>query len=203
VSSKPANPRRRAKGPLRPGAELSYVPGPSDIPRCRHHRRLRGGKEGQRRWRIVGGANRATAPVSHQKRPHQNATNAIETAVKPTKLIDILPLITVWLQVERFPNRQLNQLCFGSNHCPHRCEVHQAFGMPIGPRTARRFTGARQPRGKGGAIRPICAPQLPSSHTCALDFFLAGEAYDLIASDRWWFGAEAWAARTKRLGSRH
>src|SRR6266581_782541 len=51
--------------------------------------------------------------------------------------------------------------------------------------------------------RPICTPQLPSSHTRALDFFLAGEAYDLIASDRSWFGAEAWAARTKRLGSRH
>src|SRR6266496_2830499 len=52
-------------------------------------------------------------------------------------------------------------------------------------------------------VRPICTPQPPSSHTCALDFFLAGEAYDLIASDRWWFGAEAWAATTKRLGSRH
>src|SRR5882757_10486101 len=39
-----------------------------------------------------------------------------------------------------------------------------------------------------GAIRPICTPQLPSSHTCALDFFLAGDVYDLIASDRSWFG---------------
>jgi hypothetical protein len=59
------------------------------------------------------------------------------------------------------------------------------------------------PAAKGGAIRPICTPQLPSSRTCALDFFLAGEAYDLIASDRWWFGEEAWAERTKRFGSRH
>jgi hypothetical protein len=146
----------------------------------------------------------------HQFRTRNNLTktqrtrsNADGTAVKSTKLIDILPLITAWLQVERFPNRQLNQLCFGSNHCPHRCEVHQAFGMPIGPRTARRFTGARQARGKRGAIRPVCTPRLPSSHTCALDFFLAGEDYDLIASDRSWFEAEAWAARTKRLGSRH
>jgi hypothetical protein len=41
------------------------------------------------------------------------------------------------------------------------------------------------------ALRPICTPQLLSSHTCALDFFLAGGPYDLIASDRPWFGAEA------------
>jgi hypothetical protein len=32
-------------------------------------------------------------------------------------------------------------------------------------------------------IRPICTPELPSGHTGALDFFLAGEAYDLIAAD--------------------
>jgi hypothetical protein len=46
------------------------------------------------------------APVSHQKQPHQNATNAIEieqNAAKSTKLIDILPLITVWLQVRVLP----------------------------------------------------------------------------------------------------
>jgi hypothetical protein len=48
----------------------------------------------------------------HQKRPIQRATNAIEFKEKDrksTNLIDILPLITVWLQVRRFPNRQLNQ----------------------------------------------------------------------------------------------
>ena len=100
------------------------------------------------------------------------------------KLVDLFPLITVWLQVERFPNRQPNQTSFGSEHRPHRCEVHQTFRMPIGPRTPRLFTVARQPGDKGGAIRPICTPQLPSSHTRALDFFLAGEAYDLVASDR-------------------
>jgi hypothetical protein len=38
------------------------------------------------------------------------------------------------------------------------------------------------------AIRPICTPQLPGSLTCALDFFLAGDVYDLIASERSWFG---------------
>lgn len=32
-------------------------------------------------------------------------------------------------------------------------------------------------------IRPICTPELPGGHTGALDFFLAGEAYDLIAAD--------------------
>ncbi|HVR57298.1 MAG TPA: hypothetical protein VMT72_10785 [Pseudolabrys sp.] len=32
------------------------------------------------------------------------------------------------------------------------------------------------------AIRPICTPQLRSSHTCALDFFLAKDVYDLITS---------------------
>ena len=34
------------------------------------------------------------------------------------------------------------------------------------------------------AIRPIYTPRLPSSHTCALDFFLAGDVYNLISSDR-------------------
>ena len=34
------------------------------------------------------------------------------------------------------------------------------------------------------AIRPICTPQLPSSLTRALDFFLAGDVHGLIASDR-------------------
>jgi hypothetical protein len=33
-------------------------------------------------------------------------------------------------------------------------------------------------------VRPICTPQLPSSHTYAPDFFLAGEDYDLVAPDR-------------------
>src|SRR5579872_619323 len=52
-------------------------------------------------------------------------------------------------------------------------------------------------------IRPICTPQLPGSHTRAVDFFLAGEGYDLIASDRSWFGRKACPATTKRLGSKH
>jgi hypothetical protein len=30
------------------------------------------------------------------------------------------------------------------------------------------------------AMRPICTPWLPSSRPCALDFFLAGESYDLL-----------------------
>jgi hypothetical protein len=38
-------------------------------------------------------------------------------------------------------------------------------------------------------IRPICTPELPSSHTGALNFFLAGEAYDLIAADDYGSGA--------------
>jgi len=42
-------------------------------------------------------------PVSYQKCPNQSATNAIEIqnedTAKSTNLIDILPLITVWLQV--------------------------------------------------------------------------------------------------------
>src|SRR5215472_18774215 len=50
---------------------------------------------------------------------------------------------------------------------------------------------------------PICTPQLPSSHTCAVDFFLAAEACDLIASDRFWFGRKACPATMKRLGSKH
>src|ERR1700730_405097 len=64
----------------------------------------------------------------------------------------------------------------------------------------------------GIQLRPFCigiAPvtmrrgRVPSSHTCALDLFPAGEAHYLIASDRSWFRAEAWTARTKRLGSRY
>lgn len=43
---------------------------------------------------------------------------------------------------------------------------------------------------------------VPSSHTCALDFFFAGETCDPIAQEGSRFGAEAWAARTKGLGSR-
>ena len=35
----------------------------------------------------------------------------------------------------------------------------------------------------GDYDRPICTPQLPGSHTGALDFFIAGEAYNLIAAD--------------------
>ncbi|WP_334501272.1 hypothetical protein [Bradyrhizobium sp. AZCC 1678] len=51
-------------------------------------------------------AVRPTAPVSHQKRHKRSATNAIEikrNPAKSTKLIDILPLITVWLQVRVLP----------------------------------------------------------------------------------------------------
>jgi hypothetical protein len=38
-------------------------------------------------------------------------------------------------------------------------------------------------------IRPICTPELPNSHTGALDFFLAGETYDLNAVDNHGSGA--------------
>jgi hypothetical protein len=47
----------------------------------------------------------STAPVSHQKLSHQNATNAIaqtKTPAKSTKLIDVLPL-TICLQVRVLP----------------------------------------------------------------------------------------------------
>jgi len=49
-------------------------------------------------------------------KPQRTRSKSNENAVKSTKLIDILPLITVWLQVERFPNRQPNQTSFGSEH---------------------------------------------------------------------------------------
>jgi hypothetical protein len=48
--------------------------------------------------------------------PETTAPERNETATKSRKPTLILPLITVWLQVERFPNRQLNRLCFGSEH---------------------------------------------------------------------------------------
>jgi hypothetical protein len=46
----------------------------------------------------------------------QTRSKANETAAKATKLIDMLPLKTLWSQVERFLNRQLDQSCFGSEH---------------------------------------------------------------------------------------
>jgi hypothetical protein len=83
-----------------------------------------------------GFAAAAVLPTPHCKRdagcrlshPHQFRTrndlaktqrtrlNSDENTAKSTKRIVILPLITVWLQVERVPNRQLDQLCFGSEH---------------------------------------------------------------------------------------
>src|SRR6266851_3647319 len=47
-----------------------------------------------------------TAPVSHQKRPRQNATNTLELHQNSKKFNEvscILPLITVWLQVRVLP----------------------------------------------------------------------------------------------------
>ena len=49
------------------------------------------------------------APVSYQKQPRQNETKAIESernAAKSTGPINILPLITVWLQVRVLPGHQ-------------------------------------------------------------------------------------------------
>ena len=97
-----------------------------------------------------------------------------------------------------FPNRQLNQSFSAPNIDPTDARPVKHLGCRSA-RTPRRFTVARQ----RGAIRPIRTPQLPSSPACALDLFLAAETYDLIASDRSWFGAEVWAASTKRLGTRH
>src|SRR3981081_3801660 len=49
--------------------------------------------------------------------------------------------------------------------------------MPIGPRTARRFTVARQPRDKGVRFVLFVRHGYPAAiPTCALDFFLAGES---------------------------
>jgi hypothetical protein len=59
----------------------------------------------------------ATAPVSHQKQPDQNATNATEikqTTAKSTDLIDIPSLITVWLQVRVLPGPPPFALRIGS-----------------------------------------------------------------------------------------
>jgi hypothetical protein len=52
------------------------------------------------------------APVSHQKQPHQNATNAIEIEQKRGKINEAdryLPLITVWLQVRVLPGPPVDQ----------------------------------------------------------------------------------------------
>lgn len=66
----------------------------------------------------------------------------------------------------------------------HRCEVHQHFGCRLVPHADSQLL-------VNLAIRPICTPQLLSSHIRTLDFFRTGDGYDLIASDLSWFGAEA------------
>lgn len=48
------------------------------------------------------------------------------------------------------------------------------------------------------AVRPICTPQLPSSLTRALDVFLAGVVYDLIAADRSWFRGEGMSGKEEK-----
>jgi hypothetical protein len=48
------------------------------------------------------------------------------------------------------------------------------------------------------AVRPICTPQLPSSLTRALDVFLAGVVYDLIAADRSWFRGEGMSGNEEK-----
>jgi hypothetical protein len=89
-----------------------------------------------------------TVETSHSteaRGPHQFRTrnNLIETqrtrsksnktTAKSTNLIGILPLITVWLKVERFPNRQLYQLCFGSEHCPTDARSIKHLGCRLAP----------------------------------------------------------------------
>jgi len=62
--------------------------------------------------------------------------------------------------------------------------------MPIGPgphADLQLLVNLRQRRCDSSYLYATAA----RSHTCALDFFLAEEAYDLIASDRSWFEAEA------------
>jgi hypothetical protein len=67
------------------------------------------------------------APVSHQKRPHQNATNAIKLERKCWKINKpdrYSPLITVWLQVRVPPgppvNQWLNRCYFIAPQSPHQ-----------------------------------------------------------------------------------
>jgi hypothetical protein len=81
------------------------------------------------------------APVSHQKQPRQNATNAIEieqNAAKSTKLIDILPLITDWLQVRVLPGPPtISMSCQRpeTGEFPHRTRNDLvSFGVRLAPR---------------------------------------------------------------------
>src|SRR6266702_5953027 len=70
------------------------------------------------------GLQRRTAPVSHQKQPDWNATNAIESkqnTEKSPKLLDFPSLITVWLQVRVLPGppafaREAYQGCRAEAH---------------------------------------------------------------------------------------
>jgi hypothetical protein len=81
--------------------------------------------KGQRRWRIVRIANWATAPVSHQKRPHQNATNAIERTRNDRKVNE----------ADRYAAAH-NGLVAGSSPAGptneinrHTCAMHAAAGV--------------------------------------------------------------------------
>jgi hypothetical protein len=73
-----------------------------------------------------------TAPVSHQKqpdKPKQTRLKSNENQVKSTNLIDILPLITVWLPVPVLLARHIDDPpAFASIRChpPNRFSVYGA-----------------------------------------------------------------------------
>jgi hypothetical protein len=147
---------------------------------------------------------RATAPVSHQKRSRQSKTNANEIKQNCRKINEANRYSAAHnglVAGRALSESTIKSIVFRPRTLPPQMRGPLNVRMPIGPvsHADSQFVSLST---KGRAIRPICTPRLPGSHTCALDFFLAGEACDFIASNRLWFGAEAWAARTKGLGSR-
>jgi hypothetical protein len=124
-----------------------------------------------------------TAPVSHQKQTEQTTTNTIEIKRNRSKING----------AGRYPaahnglvaGRALSESTTKSNvfrlrTLTHRCEVHQTFRMPVGPPDPTPIYSCSSTSRQRGAIRPICTPQLPSSHTRALNFFHTGEVQGSI-----------------------
>jgi hypothetical protein len=72
------------------GIEPRTPPELNSRARGQRHPASQDSAKGQRRSRVVRIAHSATAPVSHQKRSHRNAMNAINTQRKYSKINDCI-----------------------------------------------------------------------------------------------------------------
>jgi hypothetical protein len=103
--------RCRAVGAVREHPNIEIAVTPADDRRvcvCRTHARFQtsGSMRPQPIWPCSDRSFARGAPVSHQKQPdgtQQTRSEANKNEARSTELIDIQPLITVWLQVRVLP----------------------------------------------------------------------------------------------------